>query len=72
MCRWEGNVKIDINNMGSGAVDWIFLCLDRCQQEALVNKVMIIRVTSNVFFFFFFTGLVTISFRSRTDLFGVV
>jgi hypothetical protein len=59
---------MDIKNIGSEAVDRIFLRLDRSQRGALVNTIMIIRVLSNLNFF---TGLATISFRRWTELLGV-
>ena len=38
--RWEDNIKMDIQELGCGGVDWIELAQDR----ALVNAVMNFRV----------------------------
>jgi hypothetical protein len=29
MCRWEDNIKIDLQEVGSGGIDWIDLAQDR-------------------------------------------
>jgi hypothetical protein len=42
--RWEDNVKMNLNGIGWGGMDWIHLALDRDQWRALVNKVMNLRV----------------------------
>jgi hypothetical protein len=40
--RWEGNIKMDIQEMGWGVgdMDWIYLVLDRDRWWALVIVVM--------------------------------
>jgi hypothetical protein len=43
-CRWVGNIKIDIKEMGYGHVDWIELAQDKDRWRALVNAVMNVRV----------------------------
>jgi len=39
--RWEDNTKMDLQEVGCGAMDWIELAQDRDRwQEALLNAVM--------------------------------
>jgi hypothetical protein len=42
--RWEDNIKIDLEEIGFGDVDWIYLAQDRDMWRALVNTVMNLRV----------------------------
>ena len=42
--RWEDNIKIDLQEVGSGDMDWIELARDRDRWRALVNSVMNLRV----------------------------
>jgi hypothetical protein len=42
--RWEGNMKIDLQEVGCGAKDWIELAQCRDRWWALVNAVMILHV----------------------------
>ena len=44
MHRWEDNIKMDLQEVGCGGVDWIELAKDRNRWRALVNAVMNIRV----------------------------
>ena len=38
--RWEGNIKMDLQNVGLGGRDWIDLTQNRDRWRALVNAVM--------------------------------
>ena len=42
--RWEDNIKMDLEEVGCGVVDWIELAKDRDRWRALVNAVMNLRV----------------------------
>jgi hypothetical protein len=42
--RWEDNVKMDLNEVGCGGMDWIKLAQDRERWRALVNAVMNLQV----------------------------
>ena len=42
--RWEDNIKMDVEEVGCGGMDWIELALDRDRCRALVNAVMNLRV----------------------------
>ena len=42
--RWEDNIKMGLQNVGSGGGDWIELAEDRDWWRALVNAVMNLRV----------------------------
>jgi hypothetical protein len=39
-CRWEDNIKMDLQGVGCGGMDWIELAQDRDRSRALVNAVM--------------------------------
>ena len=41
---WEDNIKIDLQEVGSGDMDWIELARDRDSWRALVNVIMTLRV----------------------------
>jgi hypothetical protein len=39
-CRWEGNIKMDVQEVGCGDMDWIEMAQDRDRWQALVNAIM--------------------------------
>jgi hypothetical protein len=39
-CRWEDNIKIDLQEVGFGGMDWIGLAQDRDRWREHVNAVM--------------------------------
>jgi len=42
--RWEDNIKMDLQDVGCGGMDWIELAQDRDRWRALVNGLMSLRV----------------------------
>jgi hypothetical protein len=43
-CRWEDNIKMDLQEVGGGRGDWIELAQDRDRWRALVGMVRDFRV----------------------------
>ena len=43
-CRWEDNIRMYLQKVGCGGIDWIELVQDRDRWRALVNAVMNLRV----------------------------
>jgi hypothetical protein len=41
--RWEDNIKMDLQEVGWGGLDWIYMALDRDRWRAVVNAVMNLR-----------------------------
>jgi hypothetical protein len=42
--RWEGNIKMDLQEVGRGCGDWTEVARDRDRWRALVNMVVNFRV----------------------------
>jgi len=43
--RWEDNIKMDLQEVGWGVMDWIELAQDRDRWRVLMNAVMNLRVS---------------------------
>ena len=41
--KWEDNIKMDLQEVGCGVMDWIYLAQDRNRWLALVNVVINLR-----------------------------
>ena len=67
--RWEDNIKMDVQEIECGGMDWIELARDRDRWPALVTAVMNLRVPYNAGNFL--TSCKPVSFSRRTLLRGV-
>jgi hypothetical protein len=67
--RWEDNIKMDLQEVGWGGMDWIELAQDRDMWRALVSVVMNLRVPQNVGNFL--TSCKPVSFSRMTVLYGI-
>jgi hypothetical protein len=67
--RWEDNIRMDLQEVGCGGMDWIGLAQDRESWRVLVNAVMYLRAPSNAGNFL--TSYKPVSFSRRTLLHGV-
>ena len=45
--NWEDNIKMDLQEVGCGGMDWIDLPQDRDRWHAIVNAVMNLQVPKN-------------------------
>ena len=43
--RWEDNIKVDLQEVGCGGMDWMDLAQNRDGWRSLVNAVMKVRVS---------------------------
>jgi hypothetical protein len=44
-CRWEDNIKMDLQEVGCAGMNWIGLDQDRDRWRALVNVIMNLRAS---------------------------
>jgi hypothetical protein len=68
--RWEGNIKMNLQEVRCGGTDWIDLAQDRDRWLSLVNAVMNLWVPQNMASFL--SSLGHVSFSGRTLLHGVI
>ena len=66
---WDDNIKMDLQEVGGGGMDWIDLTEDRDRWRALMNTVTNLRVLQNAENFL--TSSKPVSFSRRTLLHGV-
>jgi len=64
--RWEDNIKMVLQELGCGGMDWIELAQDRYRWWILVNAVMNLQVPYNVENFV--TNIKAVSFSRMTVL----
>jgi hypothetical protein len=67
--RWEDNIKVHLQEVGCGGMDWIELALDKDTWRVLVSAVMNLRVPKNAGNFL--TSCKPVSFSRRTLLHGL-
>jgi hypothetical protein len=66
--RWKDNIKLDLQEVGCGGMDWIELAQDRDRWWELVNAVMNLRIPYNAGNFL--TSCKPVSFSRWTPLRG--
>jgi hypothetical protein len=62
--RWKDNIKMDLQEVECGSMDWMGLAQDRDRWRALVNTVMNLRVPQNAGNFL--TSCKPVSFLRKT------
>ena len=67
--RWEDNIKMDLQEVGCGVMDWIELAQNRETWRGFMNAVMNLRVSYNAGNFL--TSWKPVSLSRRTLLHGV-
>jgi hypothetical protein len=67
--RWKDNIKMDLQEVGCGVMDWVELAKYWGRWRALVNAVMNLRIPQNVGKFL--TSCKPVSFSRRTLLLEV-
>jgi hypothetical protein len=67
--RWEDNIRMELQEVGCGGMDWIGLAQDRDRWRAIVNALMNLRVQLNAGNFL--TSCKPVSFSRRALLHGV-
>jgi len=67
--RWKDNIKMDLQEVIGGSMDWIELAQDRDKWRALVNAVTNLRIPLNALNFL--NSCKPVSFLGRTLLHGV-
>jgi hypothetical protein len=45
--RWEDNIKLDLQEVSCGGMDWIELAHDRDRRRALANAIMNLQIPLN-------------------------
>jgi hypothetical protein len=67
--RWEDNIRMDLQEVGCGGIDWLGLVQDRDRWRELVNAVMNLGVQYNAGNFL--TSYTPVSFSRKTLHHGV-